>query len=290
MFETELLRSFVAVAEAGGFTRAAELLHSTQSTISAQIRRLEEQAGQPLFARSTRSVALTPAGATLLGYARTILQLTEDAQARLSGKGHSGTLRIGVAEDLTETWLPAILRRYGVRHPQLQLELEVGIGPRLFQKLDDRKLDIVIGGLCHGDTRGWRLWLEPLVWAFAAEGDLPKPLPLAFLPEPCPYREAALLSLANARHLWRIACISPSMGGLRAAVLAGLAATPIPQSALGPGLRRLQEADGLPPLPDVDYVVRIAAHDRRRPVLDLVDLIRDTGRHARSRLAEPSPR
>jgi len=277
MFETDLLKSFVTVAESGGFTRAAELLHSTQSTISAQIRRLEEQAGQPLFARSTRSVALTPAGATLLSYARSILQLNADAQARLSGKGYAGNLRIGVAEDLTESWLPTILRRYGARHPQLQLELEVGIGPRLFQKLDDRELDLVVGGLCTGDTRGWRLWLEPLVWAFAAEGDLPRPMPLAFLPEPCPYREAALLSLANAPHPWRIACTSASMSGLRAAVLAGLAATPMPQSALGPGLRRLRETDGLPALPDVDYVVRIAAHDRRRPVLDLAELIRDAG-------------
>lgn len=278
MFDTELLRSFVTVAEAGGFTRAAELLHSTQSTVSAQIRRLEEQAGQPLFARSTRSVALTPAGVTLLGYARTILHLNEDAQARLSGKSHAGTLRIGVAEDLTESWLPEILRRYGSRHPALQLELEVGIGPHLFQKLDDRQLDLVVGGLCQGDRRGWRLWLEPLVWACAADITLPDPLPLAFLPEPCPYREAALLALAATERPWRIACVSPSLGGLRAAVLAGLAATPMPQSALGPGLRMLHPVDGLPALPDVDYVVRIAAHDRRKPVLDLADLIRAAGR------------
>ncbi|HEX9447499.1 MAG TPA: LysR substrate-binding domain-containing protein [Dongiaceae bacterium] len=282
MFETELLRSFVAVAEAGGFTRAAELLHSTQSTISAQIRRLEDQAGQALFARSTRSVALTAAGETLLGYARTILHLNEDAQARLSGKGYAGILRIGVSEDLAGGWLPQILRRYGSQHPALRIELEIGIGTRLFQMLDDKQLDLVIGGSCHSEThgwetRGWRLWQEPLVWAFAEHGELAQPLPLAFFPEPCPYREVALLALAATQRDWRIACISSSIAGVRAAALAGLAATPLPQSAIGPGLRLLHPADGLPILPDVDFLIRINAQDRRKPVLALAELIRSSG-------------
>src|ERR1700722_20826193 len=88
MFDTELLRSFVAVAQNGGFTRAAKMLNSTQSTISAQIRRLEDEAGRALFVRSTRSVQLTSAGEMLLGYSRTILCLNEDARLRLSGARH----------------------------------------------------------------------------------------------------------------------------------------------------------------------------------------------------------
>ena len=100
-FDTELLRSLVAVAESGGFTHAARILHSTQSTVSAQIQRLEEVAGTPLFIRSTRTVRLTSAGETLLGYARTILRLNEDARLRLSGARHAGRVRIGANEDLT---------------------------------------------------------------------------------------------------------------------------------------------------------------------------------------------
>src|SRR5262244_4052055 len=95
MFDTALLRTFVAVADCGSFTNAAALLHSTQSTVSAQIQRLEEEAGRLLFERTTRSVELTPAGETLLGYARTILRLNEDARLRLTGASHAGRIRIG---------------------------------------------------------------------------------------------------------------------------------------------------------------------------------------------------
>ena len=105
MFDTGLLRSLVAVAESGGFTNAAKL-NSTQSTVSAPMQRLEEEAGQLLFVPSTRSVQLTSAGETLLGYARTIIRLNEDAGMRLSGARHAGRNRIGADEDLTENWLP----------------------------------------------------------------------------------------------------------------------------------------------------------------------------------------
>lgn len=108
MFETGLLRGFVAVAESGGFTNAAKLLNSTQSTVSAQIQRLEVEVGRPLFVRSTRSVQLTSAGETLLGYAKTILRLNEDACLRLSGARHAGRVRIGAQEDLTDRWLPKL--------------------------------------------------------------------------------------------------------------------------------------------------------------------------------------
>src|SRR5215472_5123587 len=116
MFDIELLRTFVAVAESGGFTHAAKGLNSTQSTVSAQIHRLEEEAGQLLFVRSTRSVQLTSAGETLLGFARTILRLNEDARLRLSGVPDAGRVRIGANEDLTGGWLPKVLRRLGLQY------------------------------------------------------------------------------------------------------------------------------------------------------------------------------
>src|ERR1700730_5355146 len=119
MFDTELLRSFVAVAENRWFTRAANVLNSTQSTVSAQIQRLEDEAGRPLFLRSTRSVQLTSAGETLLGYARTILRLNEDARLCLSGVCRAGRVRVGASEDLTDSWLPKVLRRLGRQCPDI---------------------------------------------------------------------------------------------------------------------------------------------------------------------------
>jgi DNA-binding transcriptional LysR family regulator len=166
MFETDLLRTFVAVAETGGFTRAATLLNSTQSTISAQIHRLEEEAGHSLFARSTRSVQLTSAGETLLGYARTILRLNEDARLCLSGTRPAGRVRIGVSEDLTHNWLRKVLNRIGRQLPEVEIELEIGMGPTLFEMVENRELDLAIGGLCNAHSEGRKLWNEPLVWAF----------------------------------------------------------------------------------------------------------------------------
>src|SRR5919204_1716864 len=128
MFDTWLLRSFVAVVDSGGFTRAAKLLNSTQSTVSAQIQRLEEEAGHSLFIRSTRSVQLTSAGETLLGYARTILRLNEDARLRLSGVRHAGRVRVGANEDLTDSWLPQVLQSFCRQFPEIEIELEIGIG------------------------------------------------------------------------------------------------------------------------------------------------------------------
>src|SRR5215467_157880 len=156
MFDTGLLRSFVAVVESGGFTKAARRLNSTQSTVSAQIHRLEDEAGQPLFVRSTRSVQLTSAGETLLGYARTIIRLNEDARLRLSGVRQTGRVRIGASEDLADSWLPNVLQSMGRQCQGVEIELEIGLGPRLFEMLRTEELDLAVGGLCNGRSEGRR--------------------------------------------------------------------------------------------------------------------------------------
>ncbi|MDX8521651.1 LysR family transcriptional regulator [Mesorhizobium dulcispinae] len=277
MFETELLRVFITVAECGGFTRASEVLHSTQSTVSAQIRRLEDQAGQALFARSTRSVQLTPAGDTLLGYARTILRINEDARQRLSGAVPAGRIRLGSSEDLTGAWLPRLLRRFVTQFPQVAIDLEIGIGPRLLRRLDKGEIDVMVAGRCAGDTEGWRLWREPLVWAFARESEPPTPLRLAFFPEPCPYREAALRALGGqgeANQGWTIACTSDSLAGVRAAAVAAIAITPLPRSLVGPELRILgPEAASLPSLPDVEYIAKVGRRANTSAIATLMEMI-----------------
>ena len=269
MFDTELLRSFVAVAENRGFTRAANVLNSTQSTVSAQIQRLENEAGHPLFVRSTRSVQLTSTGETLLGYARTILRLNEDARLRLSGAKYSGKLRVGVGEDLAESWLPEVLQRFGRQYPNVGVELEIGIGTSLFKMLETQELDLAVGGLCNEHLQGRRLWKEPLVWAFSIDARVPNVLPLAFFPEPCPYREAALRALASSQRQWHVACTSSSLAGVRAAALAGLAVTPLPKHAIRPGLRILGEKDNLPILPEVEYILMTNETDTRQAVVAL---------------------
>src|SRR5215472_348439 len=274
MFDTGLLRSFVAVAESGGFTNAAKLLNSTQSTVSAQIQRLEEEAGQLLFVRSTRSVQLTSAGETLLGYARTILRLNEDARMRLSGPSPAGRIRIGANEDLTDDWLPKVLSHFGNKYPEV--ELEIGIGPRLFQMVETQELDLAVRSFCRGRNEGRSLWSDRLVWAFSASAEVPSVLPLAFFPEPCPYREAALRALAGSQKRWRIVSTSPSLAGVRAAAMAGLALTPLPRQAIKRGLRILGTKDKMPRLPEIEYVLKARESDTRPAVSALASLIQGT--------------
>jgi DNA-binding transcriptional LysR family regulator len=130
MMEFELLRSFVAVAECGGFHRAAERLNLTQSTVSQQIKRLELETKRPLFRRTTRTVALTDDGEMLLGDARRLLQLEEAARRRLTSPPLSGTVRLGAVEEVAGGSLPPALGRFASSHPNVKLEVQIGVSCR----------------------------------------------------------------------------------------------------------------------------------------------------------------
>ena len=184
-------------------------------------------------------------------------------------------MRIGASEDLADTWLPEVLRCFGRQYPAVGVELEIGIGTTLFKMLQTRELDLVVGGRCDGQTQGRRLWKEPLVWAFSADAEVPKVLPLAFFPEPCPYREAALRALARTSRRWHIACTSSSLAGVRAACMAGLAVTPLPKHAIRPGLRVLAKTDNLPILPEVEYVSQTNETETRQIIATFDTLMQE---------------
>ena len=250
MYDNELLRAFVGVADEGGFTRAAERLHLTQSAISAQIKRLEAQVGCSLLTRSTRAVALTPKGQVLLEYVRSILALHEDIQRRIgSARPTEGIVRIGTSEGFLGGWLAGLLQRFKTNHPGASLELHIGITGTLLDSLKDGELDIVLGIACGVDGADEVLWSEKLVWAFASSVavDRAESIPLAFFPEPCPYRTAAIAALKTHRTRWRLACTSPSAAGLRAAASFGLGVTPLLRSQPCSDLKEVGKALGLPP-------------------------------------------
>jgi DNA-binding transcriptional LysR family regulator len=171
--------------------------------------------------------------------------------------------------------LPKVLRRFGRQYSEIEIELEIGIGPRLFEKLKTQELDLVIGSFCKGQAEGRRLWSEQLVWAFSTSVEVPSVLPLAFFPEPCPYREAALRALASGQRQWRIASISSSLAGVRAAAMAGLALTPLPLQTVKPGLRVLGTKDKMPRLPEIEYVLQAREADTRPAVSALGNLIQE---------------
>jgi DNA-binding transcriptional LysR family regulator len=257
MLDFELLRAFVAVADCGGFHRAAERLNLTQSTISQQIKRLELETKRPLFRRTTRSVALTDDGEMLLGDARRLLQLEEAARFRLEAPRLSGTVRLGVVEEVAGGSLPSALGRFATLHPAVKLEVQIGVSAELIEQFDKGRLDVVFAKRPLGTSRGRLVWREPMVWAAADTFDLvlDSTLPLALYRERSVSREAALAALNGSELVWKIVYTSPSLTGVRAAALAGLAITPLPASAVIAGLRILGVGEGLPRLPDLEFAI-----------------------------------
>ncbi|NWB85806.1 LysR family transcriptional regulator [Pseudomonas gingeri] len=255
MFDALLLKTFVAVVDEGGFSRAAARLHLTQSAVSGHLRRLEEQVGKPLLTRTTRSQQLTADGERLMAYARGILALNRDAWAELTRSAFQGSLRIGVSEEFADARLLRELQAFAADYPGMQLKVQVSIPGSLLTLMKQGELDLVVGSLCESSEPGLALWQEPLVWAWSAQplGTLPTPLPLALFPEPCPYREAALTRLAQAGITQRTAMLCTSYAALQAAALAGFAIAPMTLSQVSQGLAVLGAEHGLPPLPDAEF-------------------------------------
>lgn len=274
MLDLLLLRTFVAVVEEEGFSRAAARLHLTQSAISGHMRRLEAQAGKPLLTRTTRSLKMTPEGERLITYARAILALNRDALAELTRSPFRGRLRIGVSEDFAELRLLRVLQDFAAQYPGLEIEVQVGIPGLLLDLMKQGEMDLVVGSQCDAKEPGQLLWREPLVWAwFTQRSELPTPLPLALFPEPCPYREAALARLARAGIAQRTAMLCTSSASLRAAALSGFAVAPMAASQLAPGLVALGAEYGLPELPDAEFRVFTSPQANQDMLTALTDTI-----------------
>src|SRR5260221_2906527 len=259
----ELLRAFVGVADCGGFHRDDERLNLTQSTVSQQIKRLELETKRPLFRRTTRSVALTDDGEMLLGDARRLLQFEEAARHRLAAPRLSGTVRLGVVEEVAGGSLPSAVGRLAKLHPGVKREVQIGISGEVIEQLNAGRLDVVFAKRPLGTSKGRLVWREPLVWVAADTFDLVPggALPLALYRERSVSREAALAALQDGELTWEIVYTSPSLTSVRAPPLAGLAITPLPASAVIAGLRILDAEEGLPRLPDLEFAI----YEKARP-------------------------
>lgn len=278
MLEPMLLRSFLAVAERGGFSAAARHLSLQQSTVSGHIRRLEQGCGRRLFLRDTHSVALTADGEAMLGFARSVLETEARARRHFSAAKLRGRLRFGASEDVLLQGLPDILRDFTQAHPGVELELTVGMSGLLHARLAEGALDLVLAKRPEGDARGRAVWREPLVWIgrLGYAPDPAEPLPLILLAAPSITRTRVLEALERAGRAWRLACTSGSQTGVDAAVLAGLGVAPHAASLVPQGLATLH-GPGLPELGEVEFVVQGARQGgqgaRRGPAAALAQLL-----------------
>ncbi|MER5916571.1 LysR substrate-binding domain-containing protein [Streptomyces sp. NPDC001982] len=263
MYDPTHLRTFLAVAQTLSFTQAARRLRLRQSTVSQHVRRLEDAAGRQLFSRDTHSVELTEDGEAMLGFARRILEVHEQATAFFTGTRVRGRLRFGASEDFVLTRLPEILEGFRYDHPEVDLELTVELSGTLYERLAAGKLDLVLAKRRPEDPRGRLVWRDRLVWIGAErlrmEPD--RPVPLIVFPPPGITRALALEALERQGREWRIVCTSGSLNGLIAAARAGLGVMAHSHGLVPPGLALVPERADLPELGAVDFVL---VHGHRR--------------------------
>lgn len=265
LIEMDLYRTFLLIAETGSFSKTSEIIGRTPSAVSMQIKKLELLLGVAVFAREGRSVRMTAEGEALLGYARRILLLNEEAVAMFRSPEIEGEVRFGAPSDFGTRFLPNILTRFARSHPGVNVDVHLDGSPPLLQKLKDSQLDLILytarpdSDLARG---GEIVYTEPLAWA-GLEGGVAysrDPLPLALSVSGCPWRKAARIALDKADHPYRIAYQSFHSAGQEAALLADLAIAPFPTSVITPPLQKLDDRHGLPEIGDYHLILKEAGN------------------------------
>ncbi len=254
LLDTDQLVTFIAIADTGSHANAAEKVFKSQSAISMQMKRLEETVGKPLFQRIGRANQLTPEGEHLLGFARRLITLNEQAMAALTKPDLQGRIRIGAPDDYAEQFLPVILSHFSQTHPRVEVEVVCETSSGLWHRIKTDKIDLAIVNkdFVKDEVEGQLFRVEPLHWV-TSMGHLAHEeavLPLAVVPDGCTWRQAAEDALDAIGRPYRTAYMSASTLGMNVAIQAGLAVGIMPQSAICPGdLRILTEEEGFPPLP-----------------------------------------
>lgn len=255
--DLDLLRTFVAVADLNTFAAAAAAVCRTQSAVSQQMQRLEQLVGKELFARHGRNKLLTEHGIQLLGYARKILRFNDEACMSLMFSNLQGVLTLGASDESADTILPFLLNRISSVYPKLALDVSVKRNAFMVEMLKENEVDLVVTTHRPGQYGCLTLRTSPTHWYCAAEYVLQKgePIPLVLLDDPSPFRDMVLTALNEASIPWRLAYVASTLPAVRAAVKAGLGVTARPVEMMSPDLRVLGQSEGLPSLPDTEYLL-----------------------------------
>lgn len=254
--DLDLVRTFLVVCEQRSFTRAGGRLGRSQSAISLQVRRLEDQLGQSLLSRDPRHVVLTEQGEAFLPQARRLLRLNDEILAGLAADDVEGEVRLGAPEDFATLHLPTVLGAFARSHPKVALTVTCDLTLNLLDGLREGALDMaLVKREPLGPDLGVRVWREPLVWV-GLDAELAQregPMALVAAPSPCVYRKRAIAALDAAGRPWRAAYTSPSLAGQLAALRGGLGLSVLPREMAPPDLTIL--VDGLPRLEDAEIAL-----------------------------------
>ncbi|BBE72332.1 LysR substrate-binding domain-containing protein [Oharaeibacter diazotrophicus] len=263
VLDLDQLRTFLAIAEIGSFTAAADVVHKTQSAVSMQMRRLEERVGRPIFTRDGRQSRLTEDGRRLLEYARRMIRLNDETLAAFSDPGLTGSIRLGLPDDYADRLLPTVLAGFSRINPMIEIAVECQPTRTVHAMIREGELDL--GIITHGeagDIRGDLIRREPLYWVSARDHCTHEldPVPLALGPDSCCWRSQAVRALDGVGRRFRIAYTSGHAMALSGAVLAGLAVSVLPESAIRMNMRILGPRDGFPDLAAAEIALIRADH------------------------------
>jgi DNA-binding transcriptional LysR family regulator len=214
----------------------------------------------------------------MIGFARSILEANDRALRHFARADLSGSVRLGVTEDVVLAGLPELLRQFTAEHPRVGLELTIGLSENVREKLELGVLDLAFIKRRTGDSQGELVWREPLIWIAAPDFilDPTQPVPLIVLAPPAITRTAALTALESVGSNWHVVCTSGTQSGIHAALAAGLGVAPHARSLVPPGLAEAPSNE-LPPLGDVEFVVLAGRQGHRDPARALVDAIKKNG-------------
>jgi DNA-binding transcriptional LysR family regulator len=284
-FDMDALRAMVVGTELGSFARAAVQLGRSQSAVSMQIRKLEEQAGRPLFARSGRHLVPTEAGDALLAYARRIIALNDEAAVSIGATAAAASVRMGLPQDLFEDVMPDALDRFARVRPGVHVEVRAGRNHVLEAEVRAGRIDVAVAFFPEGsDGHGTLIASLPTVWLApqaAPDAAATTPLPLILFDHPCLFRQGALKALDRAGHRWRLALTTPSLPGVWAALRLGHGVTVRTRHRVPPDIVEVDPSAGLPDLPRIE--LRLLTADRIHPAAaDLREIVEAC---ARRRLA-----
>lgn len=280
--ESDLLRTFVAVAESGNFTKAGEAVGRTQSAVSMQIKKLEDILGEMLFERGSRGVNMTSHGVRLLDNARRIVTLLDDTAASIRLPALDGSVRIGISEEYINSTLPKALGAFAAVHPGVEVTVQQGVSMHNLAALDAGEIDIAVVFEPGGPTRNEVLMVDPTVWVTSDQhqAHLRLPLPIAtytYLKNGwCD--ELALKSLIKRNRESRVAYVSRTSSGLIAAVTSGLAIAPLTRSSIPAGCRELTADDGYDVIDFSNVILKARPRGNKRIVETMCNAIREAFR------------
>lgn len=261
-FDMHALRAMVVGTELGSFARAASQLGRSQSAVSMQLKKLEQQAGRPLFRRSGRGLVPTEAGDALLAYARRIIALNDEAAASVDATGTTASVSFGLPQDMFEDVMPEVVVQFSQNRPRIHVYVRAGRNYALEEEVHTGRLDVALAFFQPGsDSHGTKLVSLPMLWLAGTKltkSETGHPIPLVLFDHPCLFRQAALQTLERRKLPWRLSLTTPSLPGVWAALGLGHGVTVRTSHRIPDGIRDVGAELDLPELPPIELRVLTA--------------------------------